>query len=48
MLALFRIVEPEVGSVLEIDGVNVLGIGLEVSHGETSMQDGCVVLCRTW
>lgn len=30
MLALFRIVEPEAGSVLEIDGINVLAMGLEV------------------
>lgn len=28
MLALFRIVEPEASSVIEIDGVDILGISL--------------------
>jgi ABC-type multidrug transport system fused ATPase/permease subunit len=36
MLALFRIVEPEAGSVLQIDGVDVLTIGLEVMHHSLS------------
>jgi ABC-type multidrug transport system fused ATPase/permease subunit len=30
MLALFRIVEPEAGSVLTLDGVDILNMGLDV------------------
>ena len=52
MLALFRMVEPELGSVITLDGVDILGMGLDLLRTQLTIipQDpvmfsgGCITL----